>query len=604
MRESQVLLTNPDLLHFSVLPQHKSSCWAEFLGRLRLVVIDELHYYHGVFGTHIALLMRRLRRLCTGAAGPPLFIGCSATLANAAEHFRTVAGSLKAVTVVSSDGSPCGRKEFALWNPPIIHDATDAEENEHASGDTTRMPNTALQKSDGGAREFAPSSDIGWGAVHGPRRSSSVNEAADLLALLIIHRIRCLAFVRARNVCELLLRKTQERLPASLQSQVAAYRAGYTAGDRRQIESDLRSGRVIGVVATNALELGIDIGGIAATLHLGYPGSSAALCQQMGRAGRGVEDSLAIMIALDAPLDQSFVAAAATVAEGEASDGTAGLVLQPTAAAHATTDLSNPTLLAVHLGMAAAESPLDFGGTKYNDVRGFGVAGQAVATCMAADGRLQQIDRRKSCYHPVPQSARAKVVGLRGMGNCVWRVVHNSRVLEEVEEARALETLFPGAILVHRGGKYIVCEQPGSSRAGSGSGCGLKPRVDVEVQVERCSQAVYYTEAQAIAEVCGTEAAVGVASRPLIAVGHGGKDAITASCCHGPVVISKTVHSYRRRRAIDRKIMDSVELFQQPAKTETHAWWLRLPLCLEKEVHGHGWSFERGLCIRNEKLCI
>jgi DEAD/DEAH box helicase domain-containing protein len=587
LRECHVLLTSPDLLHYTALPQHASGCWNSFLGRLRVVVIDELHSYHGVFGTHVALVLRRLRRLC--AAGPPLFIGCSATLANPEEHFRAMAGlgSQRAVKVVSEDGSPCGRKQFALWNPPIVVDLED-DDNQEDHGHPA--DSVVSQKASSSREAAAPSSAIGFGAVHGPRRSSSVNEAAALLGLLVTHGIRTIAFVKARNVAELLLRKTRERLPASLQNHVAAYRAGYTSDDRRQIEADLRSGRVTAVVATNALELGVDIGGIVATLHLGFPGSSAALCQQMGRAGRAVEDSLAVMIALDAPLDQSFVAAAAVVASagGVCNAAQAAAVLRPTAPAHTTTDLSNPALLATHLAMAAAESPLEFGMVAdSDDALLFGSSAQAIADRMATNGKLERVPCLEGqpegrCYAAVSKGARPKVIGLRGMGERTWRVVCHGRVLEEVEEARARETLFPGAVLIHRGQKYIVCEPAG--------GAGLQ-LADVEVQVERCS-VDYYTEAQAIAEVIGTESAVGVCSRQLVATDNQTGTAVQS--CHGAITISKTVHSYRRRRAVDRKIIDSVELFQQPATTQTHAWWLRLPGSIEREVHDRGWSYERG----------
>lgn len=590
LRECHVLLTSPDLLHYTACPLHASSCWNSFLGRLRLVVIDELHSYHGVFGTHVALVLRRLRRLCT--AGLPQFIGCSATLANPEEHFRAMAGlgSQRSVKVVSEDGSPCGRKQFALWNPPMVVEPLDDDDSQgHLLHHHGHADSVVLQKSS--SREATPSSSIGFGAVHGPRRSSPVNEAAALLGLLVTHGIRTIAFVKARNVAELLLRKTRERLPVRLQNHVAAYRAGYTANDRRQIEADLRSGSVTAVVATNALELGVDIGGIVATLHLGFPGTSSALCQQMGRAGRAEEDSLAVMIALDAPLDQSFVAAAVVErAGGVRNDPQAPATLKPTAPVNTTTDLSNPSLLATHLAMAAAELPLQFGLScreNLDDAQFFGPSAQAIADRMATDGKLKrdsslqrQPERRR--YFAVTKSARPKVIGLRAMGERTWRVVHHGHTLEEVEEARARETLFPGAVLMHRGQKYIVSEPAG--------GAGLQS-ADLEVQVERCN-VDYYTEAQAIAEVIGTESAVGVCSRQLVATDNHVGTAVQS--CHGAITISKTVYSYRRRRAFDRKIIDSVELFQQPATTQTHAWWLRLPATIEREVHARGWSYERG----------
>lgn len=468
--------------------------------------------------------------------------------------------------VVEEDGSPCARKRFAMWNAPLIdEEGADggADEGFASSGQT---------------RPLVASSEIGFGGVQGPRRKSPVNEAALLLSLLIKRSIRTLAFVKARNVCELLLRKTQEQLPAAMQGRVAAYRAGYTAADRREIERGLRSGSLTAVVATNALELGIDIDGISTTLHLGHPGSAASLRQQMGRAGRaGGDDSLAIMICLDAPLDQSFVAA-----QQEGGAGSAGALIDPTTTAPLTVDISNRALLSVHLEMAAAESVLRLDSKNTDDSRLFGSAARATADGLVQKGTLQ---RASDGY--TASAKRGKIVGLRGINGRTWRVVHNGAVLEEVEQDRAMETLFAGAILMHRGQKYIVTKS-GVGDADSGR--------QADVEVERCS-VDYYTEAQTVSQVHGTQDAA--CQRRVLrswtsALGSDGRGGDSPLVEHGPVRVAKTVHSYRRRRAVDRKVMDSVDLFQPPAEHATEACWLVIPPTLEREVHSRGWSFERG----------
>ncbi|MDM7998734.1 MAG: DEAD/DEAH box helicase, partial [Dehalococcoidia bacterium] len=260
-KSAQVVLTNPDMLHLGILPNHQS--WSSFLRRLKYVVIDEVHTYRGVFGSHVANVLRRLRRILDAYGASPQFVCCSATIANPREHVERLVGL--PFEVVDSDGAPHGRKDFVLWNPPL--------------SDKKRAT-----------------------------RVSANSEAAFLLAELVKRRIRAIAFARTRKLTELIYVYARQRLGiTSLAKKIKPYRGGYLPEERRQIEQELFRGDLLGVVATTALELGIDIGDLGATVLTGYPGSIASTWQQAGRSGRRTGMSLSFLIALDSPLDQYFM---------------------------------------------------------------------------------------------------------------------------------------------------------------------------------------------------------------------------------------------------------------------------------------------------------
>ncbi|KAK8962459.1 hypothetical protein KSP40_PGU013491 [Platanthera guangdongensis] len=249
LNNSRVVITNPDMLHLSILPYHVK--YQRILSNLRIIVIDEAHIYKGAFGCHTALILRRLRRICLHAYGSnPLFIFCTATSANPCEHAMELAG-LKSVQLIEIDGSPSGVKYFMLWNPPL-------------------------------QLEFKTSkkiSAISLNPESATRRTSPILEASLLFAEMVQHGIRCITFCKTRRLSELVLCYTREILQETapgLVDSICVYRGGYTPQDRRRIEADLFEGKLRGVAATNALELGIDVGYIDATLHLGFPGSVAS----------------------------------------------------------------------------------------------------------------------------------------------------------------------------------------------------------------------------------------------------------------------------------------------------------------------------------------
>ncbi|MGB8707401.1 MAG: DEAD/DEAH box helicase, partial [Dehalococcoidia bacterium] len=224
-RQAKVVLTNPDMLHLGILPNHKS--WSRLFRNLKYVVIDEAHVYRGVFGSHVANIIRRLRRLCVSYGSNPQFICCSATIANPKEHAENLVRL--PFDIISEDGSPHGGKSFIFWNPPLI--------DETGSG-----------------------------------RHSSNSEATFLFTELIRSNVRSLVFTRTRRLTELIYIYSREKLGASLGLLIKPYRAGYLPEDRRQIERELFGGQLLGVVATTTLELGIDIGDLEATVLVGYPG--------------------------------------------------------------------------------------------------------------------------------------------------------------------------------------------------------------------------------------------------------------------------------------------------------------------------------------------
>lgn len=272
-RHANYVLTNPDMLHRGLLPRHAQ--WSAFWRRLRMVVVDECHGYRGVFGSHVAQILRRLRRICARYGSRPTFLLSSATASEPGTFARRLTGLQMAE--VTTDASPRGSTTFALWEPPL----TDL-------------------RGEGGA----------------PVRRPATAESADLLADLVVSDVRTLAFVRSRRAAESVALTTRARLgdlvadgsaPADLPDKVAAYRAGYLAEDRRELEKALRSGELLGLATTNALELGVDVSGLDAVLIAGWPGTRASLWQQAGRAGRDGQDALAVLIARDDPLDTYLV---------------------------------------------------------------------------------------------------------------------------------------------------------------------------------------------------------------------------------------------------------------------------------------------------------
>jgi DEAD/DEAH box helicase domain-containing protein len=396
-RHGRFVLTNPDMLHRGVLPRHAD--WASFLRGLRFVVVDECHSYRGVFGSHVAQILRRLRRVCARYGASPVFLLASATVSSPEESAGRLTGLR--VVPVTNDASPRGSTEFALWEPPL-------------------MPN--------------------YGGEHGaPVRRSATAETGDLLADLVVEGARTIAFVRSRRGAEAIAlnaRRAITEAAPELSSRVAAYRAGYLPEERRELEQRLQSGDLLGVAATNALELGVDVAGLDAVVLTGWPGTVASVWQQAGRAGRAGQGALAVFVARDDPLDTYLVHHPAALF-GRPVETT---VLDPT----------NPYVLGPHLCMAAAELPLT-----EDDLPLFG-DGDTVRLLLADLVRRGLLRSRPKGWFWT--SRERPEVDIRGAGGPPVRLVETGtgRLLGTVDASSAHGQAHTGAVYLHQGETYVV----------------------------------------------------------------------------------------------------------------------------------------------------
>ena len=385
---SNLILTNPDMLHVGVLPHHDR--WGDVLSNLAFVVIDEAHVYRGVFGSHVGNVLRRLRRLAHVYGAEPRFLLASATIANPGELAHALLGV--EATVIDDDGAPRAERTIALWNPPLLDE------------------------------------ELG-------QRASALGEASRLLAELVARERRTLAFGKSRKAAELVHRFTVERLgDRELAKRLSPYRAGYTPAQRREIERRLVEGELLGVAATDALELGIDVGLLDAVLSVGFPGTVASLRQQWGRAGRR-EHGLAVLVASEDALDQYFMREPETLLNRRVEA--------------AILDHTNPRVLDGHVRSAAFEAPLD------DDDRE--ILGDA-ALVRAAE--LPELKKTPRGYVWNGRDYPAARVPLRSTSPDAFTVVdvESGSMLGLVERERAYSTVHQGAIYLHLGEAYDVLE--------------------------------------------------------------------------------------------------------------------------------------------------
>ncbi len=417
---ADVVLTNPDFLHFSFLPQHER--WSRLLASLRYVVLDECHAFRGVFGAHVALVLRRLRRLAAAYGATPTFVLASATTADPEQSVARLLGVAPAeVEAVTVDASPAGRKTVVLWQPPELPG--------HGSDAHTPWA-SLLPDEDPWATPGEPEDR--------PRRTATA-EVADLLADLVAHGGRTLAFTRSRRAAESVATTTREHVGAvdpALRGTVQAYRGGYLPEERRALEQAIRTGSLRALATTNALELGVDISGLDAVLIAGWPGTRVSFWQQAGRAGRAGADGVVVLVAREDPLDTYLVhhpeAALDAPVEATAFDPT------------------NPYVLAPHLCAAAAERPV-----RTDELDLFGERAAAVLDDLVAHGVLR---RRPSGWYWTHAEPASRLTDLRGSGGNPVRVVESEtgRVLGTVDAASADATLHPGAVYVHQGATFVV----------------------------------------------------------------------------------------------------------------------------------------------------
>jgi DEAD/DEAH box helicase domain-containing protein len=397
-KQANVLLTNPEMLHCGILPHHHR--WATFLMRLRYVVVDELHTMRGIFGSHVAHVLRRLRRLCARYGASPTFIFTSATIGEPARLASALCGL--PVEEVSADGSPRGERVVVLWNPPLL--------------------------------------DLATGA-----RASSRKTTARMVASLVTRDHRCIAFSRSRRATETVAAEARRLLPRHLSPLVRPYRGGYLAAERREIEGELADGRLKGVIATTALELGVDIGGLDACVLDGFPGTISSFWQQAGRAGRARQRSLAVLVAGEDALDQYLA-----VHPDE-------LFTRPPEPA--VVNLSNPYVLDAHLTCAAFEAPLTLDDEQWWDHADLA---DGVRRLVTRD-RLELRRVRRGHRHPQPKAVWADRgfpshgVGLRSGSSRELRIaLSDGTLVGTVDTARAPAVVHPGAMYLHQGRCYRV----------------------------------------------------------------------------------------------------------------------------------------------------
>ena len=382
---SNVILTNPDMLHVGVLPHHDR--WGDVLSNLRYVIVDETHVYRGVFGSHVANVLRRLRRLAAIYEAEPQFLLASATIANPGELAEALTGD--PATVIDRDTSPKAERDVVIWNPPLL--------------DT----------------------ELGL-------RASPLGDASRLLAQLTSRGLRTICFAKSRKAAELIHRFAAERVDIATAARLAPYRAGYTPEQRREIERRLVEGDLLGVTATDALELGIDIGLLDCAISVGFPGTIASLRQQWGRAGRRGH-GLAILVASDDALDQFF----AREPDALLSRRVEAAIL----------DHANPRILDPHVLAAAYEAPLD-----EKDVATLG------SEALRRAAELPELERTPAGFVWKGRDYPAARVSLRSGDGEAFTVVDatTGSLLGRVERERAYSTVHEGAVYLHLGEQYLV----------------------------------------------------------------------------------------------------------------------------------------------------
>jgi DEAD/DEAH box helicase domain-containing protein len=485
-KHANVLLTNPEMLHMGILPAHKQ--WSTFLTRLRYVVVDELHTLRGIFGSHVAHVLRRLRRVCAHYGANPTFCFASATIGNPAELASELCGL--EVAPITDDASPHADRVLACWQRPLL--------DEHS----------------------------------GARASANI-ETAELLTRFVRAGHQTLAFTRSRRSAEIVAQYARRRLDSvapELANRVAAYRAGYLPEERRALELELTSGRLLGIAATNALELGIDVGGIDAVVLNGFPGTLASLWQQAGRAGRTGRRSAAVLVAGDDQLDQWYAAHPTELTSRKPERA----VVNP----------RNPFVMRAQVACAAHELPLSPG-----DEQWFGEGlDDTVRELVQADLLMPRAGKMYWAGGRPP----ARDVGLRTGSSIEYRLVDadEERTVGTVDDARVFSVAHPGAVYLHQGRQYRV------------------DHLDTDDHVaflEEYDDADEYTQARTETDISigaiDTSAQLGAATVHL-----------------GAVEVQSKVVAYQRKQISTNQLIEVCNLELPERSLVTRACWYTIPL--------------------------
>lgn len=479
-----ILVTNPDMLHAGILPYHTS--WRQLFGNLRVVVVDEIHTYRGVFGSHVANVLRRLRRLCHFYGSDPLFICSSATIANPREHAERLVELPFTLIDEHDNGAPRGEKQFLLYNPPLIDE------------------------------------ELGM-------RRSSVLMAKDAAATFLSEDIQTVVFARARQTVELLLTYLRDEMSYRGRDpdSIAGYRGGYLPLERRAIEQGLRSGELRGVVATNALELGVDIGQLSVAVLTGYPGSIASTWQQAGRAGRRNDLSAVILVASSNPIDQ-YICQHPRFLFGRSPE-------------HALLNPDNPRILVRHLLCAAFELP-------FKEGEPFGSYGP-VDDLLALLAREGKVHHTRQQYHWLGEGTPATDISLRTSSSDAVVIQeigeHGPAVVGQLDLESVPFLAYEGAIYMHQARAYLVEQLDWDNRLAS-----VRP---VEVD--------YYTRA-----------AVGSTVRKLAPeVERVEGDLLRA---YGDVLVVSKASGYRKIKQYSHETLGFGEIDLPEVELDTTGYWL------------------------------
>ncbi len=504
-RKAKIVLTNPDMAHMGILPNHQM--WSVFFRHLKYVVVDEAHIYRGVFGSHVADVLRRLRRICRYYGSSPQFILCSATIANPGDHAGRLTGL--PFTVIDNDGSPHGGKDFVFWNPPFVGDSKET-------------------------------------------RSSANSEAINLFSELVRNEIRTLTFARTRRLTEVIFTYSRDKLKkldpgGNWSKKIRAYRAGYLPEVRREIERELFNGKLVGVVATVALELGVDIGSLDATVLTGYPGSIASTWQQAGRSGRRQKKALSFLIGLNNPLDQYFM----RHPEFFFGKSYENALVNP----------ENPYILRAHLICAAWEAPLTSGDCEY-----FGASYQSQREVLEKQGIIRE---RKEKWYLVPSIAYpAQAIFIRSASGENFRVIDAStgNLLETVEANVAIFQIHPGAVYLHQGQPYLV------------TNLDLKEHTAYTEPTD----VTYYTQTKELTDL-----------RIIRTLKE--KYFRGTRVCLGEVEVTTTVTGYKKKAQYTEEIIGEEPLNLPPQQFPTISLWFDLPSSAIAEIDKEQRDFAGGL---------
>src|SRR5713226_1219623 len=490
-----IVLTNPDMLHTGILPHHTK--WMRLFENLRYIVLDELHTYRGVFGSHLANVLRRLRRVAQFYGSNPQFICCSATIANPGELASQLVE--QEVEVVEENGAPAGEKLFVFYNPPMVN------------------------------------------RNRGIRRSY-INEAARVVKEILARKLQTIVFANSRLHTEVLLTYLQQANPPKpgQPEPIRGYRGGYLPGERREIERGLRDGRILGVVATNALELGIDVGSLDACVMAGYPGSIASTWQRAGRAGRRTGSSCAVFVASSAPLDQ-FIVQHPDYFFGSSPE-------------HAHIQPDNLEILVNHLKCAAFELPLS-PGERFGNVD--------LAELCERLGEAGFLHKSGGNWHWVQQAYPADTISLRSVTSDNFVIIDTTgegngepEVIGEVDFSSALTTVHPKAIYIHQGQQYHVERLDFDKR---------KAYVK-RVNVDYFTDAIRYTQVRVL-EIAEEEGILGPAGR-----------------AHGDVLVRSQVVGFKKIKFFTDENVGSGKLELPENEMHTTAFWLTLGHSLLTEL--------------------